>query len=230
MNKPLITRAQAIEQKLSKYFTGQPCKNGHISERFTSSSICIVCHRNTNNKHASRKYATDSDFRQRCKDYQKQYRIEKPNEYKEILQRRNTPEYLEQQRARSNRWHHDNIEKQNNYSRQYHKHKYFNDMKYRERFLEKSKIYRNENPIRYRMLALNRLRHIKQASVSWRDVDKISEIYKQAAQLQHITGIKHEVDHIVPLRGRNVCGLHWEMNLQILTAVNNRRKSNKFQS
>jgi len=39
----IISRQHAITQRLSKYFTGKPCKNGHIAARYTKSSVCMEC-------------------------------------------------------------------------------------------------------------------------------------------------------------------------------------------
>lgn len=60
-----------------------------------------------------------------------------------------------------------------------------------------------------------------QALVPWANLDKIKDIYANCPE-------GFEVDHIVPLQGVDVCGLHCENNLQYLPMSVNRSKSNKF--
>jgi hypothetical protein len=79
-------------------------------------------------------------------------------------------------------------------------------------------------------LAYSRRRRIQKhnACPEWANEDAIRHFYLTAKQLTAETGIPHDVDHIVPLKHKAVCGLHVPANLQILTARENRRKSNKF--
>lgn len=60
------------------------------------------------------------------------------------------------------------------------------------------------------------------------DLHYISHLYIQARQLTLITGIVHEVDHIYPILGDTVSGLHCPLNLQIITRTENRSKINKI--
>lgn len=55
----------------------------------------------------------------------------------------------------------------------------------------------------------------------WADLEKIKSIYNSCP-----TGMT--VDHIVPLQGVNVSGLHVHNNLQYLTAAENSAKNNRF--
>ena len=56
---------------------------------------------------------------------------------------------------------------------------------------------------------------------------QIAEIYAMAQKLSQITGIRHDVDHLWPLKGINSCGLHVPWNLQVITHAANVEKSNE---
>jgi hypothetical protein len=67
-----------------------------------------------------------------------------------------------------------------------------------------------------------------QNTPTWASFEKIKAFYEKAQLLTAHSGEKHEVDHIVPINGKNVCGLHCEDNLQVLTKIENILKSNNF--
>ena len=66
------------------------------------------------------------------------------------------------------------------------------------------------------------------ATPKWADARAIQEVYDEACRIEKETGIRQHVDHIIPLRGKNVCGLHIAENLQVISATENIRKGNKF--
>lgn len=61
----------------------------------------------------------------------------------------------------------------------------------------------------------------------WADRCAIAAVYREAREIRAL-GIDCEVDHIIPLRGKNVSGLHVHTNLRVLLTEDNRRKAAHF--
>lgn len=126
-------------------------------------------------------------------------------------QRRNeSPERAEQRRAHNREWH----------------------IKNRERSTQRKREYARDNRVkvneRMRTYEAKKRAKKKRAMPPWADVEHIKRFYAEAVILTELTGIKHEVDHIIPLNGVGVCGLHIPANLRVVTKEFNRKKGNKL--
>lgn len=63
---------------------------------------------------------------------------------------------------------------------------------------------------------------------AWVNLADVYGVYVECARRSQETGIRHHVDHIIPLLGRTVSGLHVASNLRVVTARENVRKGNRF--
>lgn len=88
--------------------------------------------------------------------------------------------------------------------------------------------YRAANLPRAATRAAKRRAMMFAAMPAWVDQAALQAIYDQRAEMERSTGLRYEVDHIVPLAGKNVCGLHVPWNLRIILGEENRSKGCKL--
>ena len=99
---------------------------------------------------------------------------------------------------------------------------------YRHRAREISRAWSKANRAKENERVRRRLAALQKASPAWANVEEMRLVYQFAVALSQATGVAYEVDHIVPVRGKTVCGMHAESNLQVLRAELNRAKSNRW--
>lgn len=111
--------------------------------------------------------------------------------------------------ARVQRWAEKNIDKANN----------------------NKKRWSKNNPEKVKEVTLRGRIRRKECQPKWLTADhkkEIKTIHNLAKTLTIETGVPHEVDHIIPVQGENVCGLTVPWNLRVVTRKENKKKVNKL--
>ncbi len=162
----VISRQKAIDENLGFYFTGIPCKNGHVCERYTRSKTCVTCGRET-----SKRWRANPDNRDHYNLYQQSYSGHNLHFIRKYIKDPNEIWFDKTHRAR---------------------------------------------------------KALKRAAPNWVNRDEIRMVYEECIRLSESMGMEFEVDHVIPIYNRNVCGLHIAGNLQVVSHSLNTIKANKF--
>tara|TARA_R110000822_G_scaffold182643_1_gene322201 strand:+ start:306 stop:698 length:393 start_codon:yes stop_codon:yes gene_type:complete len=88
------------------------------------------------------------------------------------------------------------------------------------------KDWKSRNAEKVRMQTATRRAKRKHAQPKWVNSSELLLIYAQAKRVSDMIGYEYHVDHIIPLQGKMVCGLHVPWNLQIIPAWQNLQKQN----
>jgi len=152
----IVSRQQAIEQKLTRYFTGKPCKHGHITEKLLSNRTCVECKRLDKIKWGSQPHIKSASI------------------------------------ARAN-------------------------------------AHNKKHPEMHLARTRKRQAALLQRVPTWGPhAHLIIAKYQLANMLSQASGEPYHVDHIIPLQGKKVSGLHVFSNLRVIPGSDNSKKSNKF--
>jgi hypothetical protein len=185
------TRAEAKATGAKYYFTGEPCKHGHIAPRKIKGA-CVEC----------LKVEWEKGNQTRAEYFRQYNQSEAGQKAKREYYERNREAVVARAQARSDA-------AKNAYKQK----------------------YKEANPDMYKEMVSLRRRRFRQATPKWLTAEQRMEIrlkYRLAIELSRATGIRHAVDHIVPLQGEEVCGLHVSWNLQVIPQAENLKKSNKL--
>ena len=185
------TRKEAKAIGATHYYTGEPCKHGHIALRKTKGA-CVECLKiewqkgNESRAGYFKEYNKRDDIKDRKSDWYQANRDA-------VIDRAKTRPV--------------------------------------EKLREYRNVWKENNVLQVRADTKARRRKHRDATPPWltrKQKTEIRQLYQIAITMTKTTGEQYVVDHIVPLRSPDVCGLHVPWNLRVITQEENLKKSNKL--
>lgn len=199
MNNWKPSRIDAFNGGEKHFYEPEPCKRGHVGLRYVKSGSCVACNKAKCSKYHADRYKSDPAFREHKNEIASKWFANTGKQRRSANRERIA---LADKKWRSNNK------------------PYVQRIVSEWRRANRDKLAKNAS--------FYRASKIK-ATPPWADHHKIQLVYTEAQNKSAETGVLHAVDHIVPLNGKLVCGLHVDYNLQVITHIDNCSKSNKHQ-
>lgn len=224
----IILRAEAIKLGLKKYFTGKPCKHGHVAERYTGVRICIEC---------LAMQAADPVIAAQKRAQQREHE-KTPGRRAYQSARKSSPKYKkwaaayqagEQGRAVKAKYRASakGKAKQNEYNARIESRAARTAWRLSSEGRAQIAVWRASPEGRAVICAnVNKRRALhrdRTVPLTKDEKARVTVLYERAVRLTDETGIEHHVDHILPMSHG---GLHHPDNLQVVTQAYNLAKKN----
>ena len=226
----MLTLKEAREQGSHIYYTGKPCIHGHTTYRYVKSRQCSDCAKikqqnySINNKDKiklrnAKDWANKTEtelvtiYNNRKEYYNNTRDVRLAEKKKAYDKLKLNAEWMQRKRDKTNAYRAIHGRKPEKYS-----------PLTRKKWKLENKGTVNASWTKRHVAKLNR-------TPKWttkEDLETIKHIYIVANQFSKSFGTEYHVDHIIPLQGKLVSGLHVPSNLQIIPAMDNIKKGSKY--
>lgn len=148
----------------------------------------------------------------------------KEKDISEFSKHRRSCKLCEKERKRKNYL--ENQERYKNTQREWRR----NNLEYSSNYFKENRkrLNQNRSHLIFRDRAIRDFHKRGQPRPGDYDLSPMVKKYRLAHIMNLISGKEYQIDHIIPIRHKNVCGLHRHWNMQVITKEENKRKFNKF--
>ena len=173
---------------------------------------CSKCNEDKSEESFYKKKGYKNGLSSSCKACEKAYHADRYEDNKDHITKRNAE------------WARNNPEKKAAISKA-------SGIRNREKRNQQARAFKKRNKAQVNASNAFRRASVREATPPWLDdchKQEIKALYVLSQKFERLFGLKYHVDHIVPLNGETVCGLHVPWNLQILESKMNLKKSNRL--